>query len=114
MRLKMASGVLVFVGSTLLTAQAYAADTASTVLKDASGKEIGKAELTDTPNGVLIKLTLDGVPPGEHGFHVHETGKCEPPDFKSAGGHFNPEKTQHGILNTEGPHAGDMPNVHVP
>ena len=41
-------------------------------------------------------------------------GKCEPPDFKSAGPHFNPDDTKHGLMNAEGPHAGDMPNLHVP
>jgi superoxide dismutase, Cu-Zn family len=96
------------------TSPADAADTASTVLKDASGKEVGKAVLTNTPSGVLIRLDLNGIPPGDHAFHVHAVGKCEPPDFKSAGGHFNPDETKHGIMNAEGPHAGDMPNLHVP
>jgi Cu-Zn family superoxide dismutase len=93
---------------------ASAAGSTSTVLKDKDGKKIGTAELTDTPNGVLIRLDLTGVPAGDQAFHVHKTGKCEPPDFKSAGGHFNPDGTKHGLLNTEGPHAGDMPNLHVP
>jgi Cu-Zn family superoxide dismutase len=114
MGLKTAPGVLAFAACMLLAMQALAGGTAATVLKDGSGKEVGKAELTDTPNGILIKLTLDGVPAGEHAFHVHETGKCEPPDFKSAGGHYNPDKTKHGLLNPQGPHAGDMPNIHVP
>jgi Cu-Zn family superoxide dismutase len=93
---------------------AYAADTGSAVLKDKNGKELGKAELIDTPNGVLIRLDLTGVPAGDQAFHVHEKGRCEPPDFKSAGAHFNPDGTKHGIMNPEGPHAGDMPNLHVP
>jgi Cu-Zn family superoxide dismutase len=114
MRLKSGPGMLAFAVSMLIGAQAFAADTASTALKDGSGKEVGKAELTDTPNGVLIKLTLDGAPAGEHAFHVHETGRCEGPEFKSAGSHYNPDKTKHGLLVPEGPHAGDMPNIHVP
>ncbi len=93
---------------------AQAADPVSTALKDKDGKEVGKATLTDTPNGVLILLDLGAAPAGTQAFHIHETGKCEPPDFKSAGGHFNPDGTEHGILNPEGPHAGDMPNIHVP
>jgi len=93
---------------------AYAADKASAVLKDKGGKEVGKVELTDTPSGVLMRLTLDGVPPGDHAFHVHAVGKCEPPDFKSAGPHFNPDETKHGLMNPEGPHSGDMPNLHAP
>jgi Cu-Zn family superoxide dismutase len=93
---------------------ALAVDTASAVLKDASGKEVGKATLTVNPSGVLVSLDLTAVPPGEHAFHIHAVGKCEPPDFKSAGPHFNPDQTKHGYLSPEGPHAGDMPNLHVP
>ena len=78
-------------GTLSLAAPALAVDTASAVLKDASGKEVGAATFTVTPSGVLISLDLTAVPPGEHGFHVHTTGKCEPPDFKSAGPHFNPD-----------------------
>jgi Cu-Zn family superoxide dismutase len=101
-------------GTLSLAAPALAVDTASAVLKDASGKEVGAATLTVTPSGVLISLDLTAVPPGEHGFHVHTTGKCEPPDFKSAGPHFNPDQTKHGFMTPEGPHAGDLPNLHVP
>jgi Cu-Zn family superoxide dismutase len=93
---------------------ALAVDTASAVLKDASGKDVGKATLTVTPSGVLVSLDLTAVPPGDHAFHIHAVGKCEPPDFKSAGPHFNPDQTKHGLLNPEGPHAGDMPSLHVP
>lgn len=103
------------IGAVLLSATpALAADTAGAVLKDASGNEVGKATLTDTPSGVLIRLDLSSVPTGDHAFHIHAIGKCAPPDFKSAGGHFNPEKAKHGLENPEGPHAGDMPNIHVP
>jgi len=101
-------------GTLSLAAPALAVDTASAVLRDASGKEVGAATLTVTPSGVLISLDLTAVPPGEHGFHVHTTGKCEPPDFKSAGPHFNPDQTKHGFMTPEGPHAGDLPNLHVP
>jgi Cu-Zn family superoxide dismutase len=107
--------VAALVATTLAVAPpALAVNKASAVLKDKDGKEVGKVELTDTPSGVLMRLTLDGVPPGDHAFHVHAIGKCEPPDFKSAGPHFNPDDTKHGLMNAEGPHAGDMPNLHVP
>jgi Cu-Zn family superoxide dismutase len=58
-------------------------------LKNADGKDVGTAELSQLPNGVLIRLSLKGVPAGEHAFHVHQTGKCEPP-FTSAGGISTP------------------------
>jgi superoxide dismutase, Cu-Zn family len=101
-------------GTLALASPALAVDTASAVLKDASGKDVGKATLTVAPSGVLVSLDLAAVPAGEHAFHIHAVGKCEPPDFKSAGPHFNPDETKHGLLNPEGPHAGDMPNLHVP
>ena len=97
-----------------MASPALAADTAHAVLKDKDGKEVGTVDLTDTPNGVLMRLDLTAVPPGDHGFHVHAIGKCEPPDFKSAGGHFNPDETKHGLMTADGPHAGDMPNLYVP
>ena len=101
-------------GALALASPALAVDTASAVLKDTSGKDVGKATLTVTPSGVLVSLDLTAAPPGDHAFHIHAVGKCEPPDFKSAGPHFNPDQTKHGLMNPQGPHAGDMPNLHVP
>ena len=98
----------------VVASPALAADTAHAVLKDKDGKEVGTVDLTDTPSGVLMRLDLTAVPPGEHALHLHAVGKCEPPDFKSAGGHFNPDETKHGLLSDEGPHAGDLPNIYVP
>ena len=92
---------------------AATAETASATLKNADGANVGSAALTQTPSGVLIRLSLKGLPAGEHAFHVHGVGKCEPP-FTSAGGHFNPGSRKHGIMAGEGHHAGDMPNLHIP
>lgn len=82
---------------------------------DGAGNNIGMAELTDSPQGVLIELDLTGLPPSQWvAFHVHETGKCDPAgDHKSAGGHFNPDGREHGYFAANGPHAGDMPNQYV-
>ena len=82
-------------------------------LQDASGKDVGTATITQIAKGVSIKLAVHDLPPGSHAIHVHETAKCDGPDFKSAGGHFNPDHKQHGLQNKEGPHAGDMPNFTV-
>ncbi len=89
------------------------AQNAKANLKNAEGKDVGTAELTQTPAGVLIKLNITGLQPGERAFHVHGVGKCEPP-FTSAGGHFNPDGKKHGIMAMAGHHAGDMPNLHIP
>jgi Cu-Zn family superoxide dismutase len=98
---------------TALLSGPVAAQSAKASLKAADGKDVGTAELTAVPGGVLIKLNLKGLPPGDHAFHVHAVGKCEPP-FTSAGGHFNPNSKKHGLMVADGHHAGDMPNLHVP
>lgn len=82
-------------------------------LKDTDGKTTGTAELEETDDGVNVHVKAEGLPAGMHGFHFHETGVCETPDFESAGGHFNPEETKHGLEMEGGPHAGDMPNLEV-
>lgn len=82
-------------------------------LQNGQGKSVGTATLTQAANGVSIKLNAHDLTPGDHAIHVHQTAKCEGPDFKSAGGHFNPENKHHGLDNPEGPHAGDIPNFTV-
>lgn len=78
------------------------------------GRVVGIAAITESPEvGVRITLNAYGLPPGAHGFHIHAVGKCEPPDFKSAAGHFNPYGRKHGLRNPEGSHAGDLLNLMV-
>ena len=76
------------------------------------GEAMGAVRLTQGDRGVLVQASLRGLAPGPHGFHVHETGACEP-DFAAAGGHFAPGGEGHGILSPDGHHAGDLPNIHA-
>lgn len=82
-------------------------------VKNAKGEDIGRATLVSMINGVLVRLDLKNLPPGEHALHFHEKGSCVAPKFESAGPHFAPLKTSHGFDSSGGPHAGDMPNVMV-
>jgi len=88
--------------------------TATAEMKTPDGKSVGTVELEEMPTGLLITARLENLPEGTHGFHLHAVGRCDGPDFKSAGGHFNPTGDKHGLLVQGGPHAGDMPNIHVP
>ena len=82
-------------------------------LKNASGNDIGTATIISKGSGVEVKLNVRDLTPGVHAVHFHQTAKCDPPDFKSAGGHFNPTGKHHGFDNPEGHHAGDMRNFTV-
>ncbi len=92
---------------------------ATAEIMDADGNVIGDANFTtgmDDSGFVTVQVGLSegsGLAPGEHGVHIHEVGECSAPDFESAGGHYNPAGAQHGLLNPEGPHAGDLPNLMV-
>ncbi|MBD7962898.1 superoxide dismutase family protein [Fictibacillus norfolkensis] len=80
-------------------------------LVNAKGDKAGEATLTQTGDGVKVEVNATGVKPGEHGIHFHENAKCTPPNFTSAGAHFNPTEKKHGFLNPKGPHVGDIQNV---
>lgn len=105
------SVALVFLVSISLHAKQ---DMAKAVILDAKGNEVGQALLKSRSDGtVRMDLKVTGLPAGTHAAHIHEVGKCEAPDFKSAGGHFNPGSKHHGHKNPQGWHAGDLPNIVV-
>jgi len=89
------------------------AQSARAVFRDAQGAVVGAATLDEVSGGVKIAGRVGGLKPGEHGFHIHAVGRCEPPAFTTAGAHFNPYGKQHGHKNPEGAHAGDFPNLTV-
>lgn len=82
-------------------------------LKMADGTDVGKAVAEEIDGTIRVMVEVHGMTKGVHGTHVHAVGKCEGPDFASAGGHWNPTAHQHGKDNPMGPHAGDMPNLSV-
>lgn len=93
-----------------------AGEQASGFLVDGSGNQIGNVQLVQTANGVAVTVSVTNasvLKAGDHGIHFHAVGKCDGPDFASAGAHFNPTSKQHGLNNPNGPHAGDLPNFTV-
>lgn len=87
-------------------------ETALTVpLHNTTGDKVGSAKLAENPDGVTIKLDVEGVTPGYHGIHIHEHAKCEQPYFVSSGNHLNPENKKHGLVHPDGAHLGDLKNV---
>lgn len=80
---------------------------------DSAGRSIGWATLTPEAEGVRVAVRVEGATQGVYGLHIHETGRCDPPSFESAGGHFSPRGGPHGFETEGGPHAGDLPNLVV-
>lgn len=86
---------------------------AGATLRTADGTVAGTATVAAVPDGLQIVVEAQAMPSGEHGIHVHMVGRCDPPQFESAGGHWNPAERRHGLENPLGPHAGDMPNLEI-
>ena len=82
-------------------------------LRSVDGQKVGTVIFQQLTGGVKVTVEIDGLPQGVHGLHIHENGNCEVRDFRNAGGHFNPQRAEHGFLNPDGPHAGDLPSLIV-
>lgn len=94
------------------TAASAEAGAMTAAVRGASGRDHGTVSLTDTTGGIIVTGRLTGLPPGDHGIHLHAVGACSG-DFESAGPHWNPTNRQHGKENPEGPHLGDLSNLTV-
>lgn len=107
-----AAALVLALAACATTSMALQDSSTEATLEDPDGENVGSVTLTPTPHGAHVEATFQGLPPGTHAFHIHETGSCSP-DFEAAGGHLNGGEA-HGILDEDGMHAGDLPNIHVP
>lgn len=86
--------------------------TATARMQGVDGADMGTVTIEQGPRGLIIQANVHGLSEGGHGFHIHETGACEP-DFTAAGGHLNLEGRSHGERAAEGTHTGDLPNLYA-
>jgi len=107
------SGCASMDGSAESATASAAGTSARAVLRMADGTEVGRATASESGGAVRVSVDASNLPAGVHGVHVHTTGRCDGPDFTTAGGHWNPTTMQHGSQNPAGPHAGDLPNMTV-
>lgn len=113
MILRMLLATAVILSLFVFSPAAHAQNTARAELKNGEGKSVGSADFRESKEGVLVTLRVRNLSPGLHAVHIHAVGKCEGPQFTSAGGHFNPGEKKHGFKNPDGPHAGDLPDLLV-
>lgn len=107
-------GAAMAVGGCAMTARdAPRAPAAVALLRNLEAGERGRATVTPTRNGVRVTIDAVALPPGPHGLHIHAVGRCDAPDFTTAGPHWNPDAKAHGRDNPAGAHRGDLPNIMI-
>lgn len=82
-------------------------------VRDSAGMTRATATASPLGDGIRVQVAATNMAPGAYGAHIHTTGRCDPPGFESAGGHWNPTNQQHGKDNPQGMHKGDLPNLMV-
>lgn len=86
---------------------------ASATIRTANGLPVGTALLTAASDKLTLTVAVAGLPAGQRSIHLHMIGRCDAPDFASAGGHLNPMARKHGAMNPAGSHLGDLPNLMI-
>lgn len=82
-------------------------------LRDADGRTRARATVQQVGDSLRVRVESVDLPGGAYGAHIHDSGRCDPPGFESAGPHWNPTGHQHGKDNPQGMHRGDLPNLLV-
>jgi Cu-Zn family superoxide dismutase len=103
---------LILTGGTAMAAEQQGGPVAAT-LRDPGGRTIARATVGEMHGGLHVRIDASGMAQGDYGAHLHTVGRCDGPAFESAGGHWNPAGRQHGTLNSQGHHAGDLPNLEI-
>jgi Cu-Zn family superoxide dismutase len=111
-RIVIANAVLLALAA-CATASESGGPAASAELRDSAGRSVGRVTVREQGGAVRLRITASGLAPGVHGVHVHAVGRCDPPDFTTAGPHWNPAGRQHGRDNPQGMHQGDLPNLTI-
>ena len=95
------------------TAPSPAPEVLITEVRRADGNLAARAMVWQGRAGLEIRVQAAGLAAGHYGVHLHATGRCDGPGFESAGPHWNPTGRQHGSLNPQGHHLGDLDNLDV-
>jgi Cu-Zn family superoxide dismutase len=111
--MRMLAAAIVVLGLGACVTSAAPAPAAHAGIADAAGRLLARATLRQTAVGIAVHVEAAGLAPGTYGVHLHAVGRCDPPGFAGAGGHWNPVGRQHGRDNPAGPHSGDLPNLGV-